>query len=373
MKSSLKPTSILAIAALAMGMLSCNCDKKTCDPIQKEAWGVTPSGDSVALYTLTSQNGIEVKIMTYGGAITSLKTPDKDGKMGNIVLGFDSLAPYIKGTPFFGATIGRFGNRIAKGQFTLNDSTYQLATNDNTNHLHGGNIGFDKVVWAAKPLTTCCGNPALELTYVSKDGEECYPGNMTVKVTYTLKNNDLQIDYEATTDKACPINLTNHTYYNLAGTGSILDHELTIDALEYTPVDSTLIPTGELVKVAGTPFDFTKPITIGARIDSVPGGYDHNFVLTQSTDSSRVIARLADTKTGRVMEILTTEPGLQFYSGNFLDGSLIKGDWKMGKHNGLCLETQHFPDSPNHPNFPSTILNPGTTYQTTTIMRFGVK
>lgn len=373
MKSLVKVNQILALAAVAVGLFACNCNKKECSgPVQKQAFGVLPSGDSVDIYTLTSKTGVEVKIMTYGGAITSIKTPDNKGVMGNVVLGFDSLAPYVKGTPFFGALIGRFGNRIAKGQFTLNDSTYQLATNDGSNHLHGGIKGFDKVVWTAKPVT-CCDNPALELTYFSKDGEEGYPGNMNVKVVYTLKGNDLQIDYEATTDKACPVNLTNHAYYNLAGTGTILDHELTLDAPQYTPVDSTLIPTGEFVNVEGTAFDFTKPFAIGARIDSVKGGYDHNFVLAPSKDTLRFAARLADAKTGRAMEIFTTEPGIQFYSGNFLDGSLKTGNWTLEKYSGLCLETQHFPDSPNKANFPSVILNPGQKYSSTTVMKFGVK
>ncbi|PZX18185.1 aldose 1-epimerase [Breznakibacter xylanolyticus] len=374
MKTFVKVNQMLSVAVVAAGLFACNCEKKSCQPIQEEAWGQLPSGDSVKLFTLTSKTGIEVKITTYGGAVTSIKTPDNKGQMGNIVLGFDSLAPYVKGTPYFGALIGRFGNRIAQGRFTLNDSTYQLATNDGANHLHGGIKGFDKVVWTANPTTSCCGAPALELTYVSKDGEEGYPGNMSVKVVYALEDNDLKITYEATTDKACPVNLTNHAYYNLSGTGTILDHELTIDALEYTPVDSTLIPTGELVKVEGTPFDFIKPFAIGARIDQVPGGYDHNFVLTPvAADSLRFAGRLTDPKSGRTMEIMTTEPGLQFYSGNFLDGTLQTGDWSLVKYSGLCLETQHFPDSPNKANFPSVILNPGEKYTSTTIMKFGVK
>lgn len=373
MKSIFKSSQILALGVIAMAMSACNCgDKKACS-ITKEAWGTLATGEPVDLYTLKSSTGIEVKITTYGGAITSLTTPDKSGKMGNIVLGFDNLAQYEKGSPFFGALIGRYGNRIAKGQFTLNDSTYQLATNDGPNHLHGGVKGYDKVVWKAEPIE-CKVAPALKLTYLSADGEEGYPGNLAITVVYTLNGNDLKIDYEATTDKSTPVNLTNHAYYNLAGEGTVLDHELTLNAPQYTPVDSTLIPTGQLVDVKGTAFDFTSPFAIGARIDSVPGGYDHNFVLAPATtDSLNFAARLADPKSGRTMEIFTKEPGIQFYSGNFLDGTLTTGTWNLVKYSGLCLETQHFPDAPNKANFPSTILNPGEKYATTTVMRFGVK
>ena len=372
MKSIFRTSQAVAVAVLALTFASCNCNKKEAS-IAKQDWGKLSTGEAVELYTLTSTTGIELKITTYGGAITSLKTPDNKGQMGNVVLGFDNLAQYEKGTPFFGALIGRFGNRIAKGQFMLNDSIYQLATNDGANHLHGGKTGYDKVVWQAEAIESKEA-PALKLTYLSKDGEEGYPGNLQITVVYTLKGDDLLIDYQATTDKATPINLTNHAYYNLAGEGTILDHELTLNAPQYTPVDSTLIPTGVLRDVKGTPFDFTSPFAIGSRIDSVPGGYDHNFVLSPaSNDSLNFAARLADPKSGRVMEIFTLEPGIQFYSGNFLDGSITTGNWNLVKYSGLCLETQHFPDSPNKPNFPSTILNPGDTYLTTTVMRFSVK
>jgi aldose 1-epimerase len=372
MRSFLKTLQIVALGTFVMAMTSCTCNKQ-CASVNKEAWGTLASGDSVDLYTLKSSTGLEVKISTYGGTITSLTTPDKTGAMGNIVLGFDNLAQYEKGTPYFGALIGRFGNRIAKGQFTLNDSTYQLATNDGPNHLHGGIKGYDKVIWKAE-ANECTKEPSLKLTYLSVDGEEGYPGNLAITVVYTLKGNDLQIDYEATTDKATPINLTNHAYYNLSGNGTILDHVLTLNAPQYTPVDSTLIPTGELVDVKGTNFDFLAPFAIGARIDSVPGGYDHNFVLAPATaDSLNFAAKLTDPKSGRSMEIFTLEPAIQFYSGNFLDGTITTGNWNLIKYSGLCLETQHFPDSPNKPNFPSTILNPGDTYKTTTVMRFGVE
>ncbi|MFT3739891.1 MAG: aldose epimerase family protein [Breznakibacter sp.] len=373
MKSIFKSSQAIAAAVLAIALASCNCGNKNVASITKQDWGKLSTGEAVELYTLKSTTGIELKITTYGGAVTSLKTPDNKGQMGNIVLGFDNLAQYEKGTPFFGALIGRYGNRIAKGLFTLNDSTYTLQTNDGPNHLHGGKVGYDKVVWNAEAIESKDA-PALKLTYLSKDGEEGYPGNLQVTVVYTLKGNDLQIDYHATTDKATPVNLTNHAYYNLAGEGTILDHELTLNAPQYTPVDSTLIPTGELVEVKGTPFDFTTPFAIGARIDSVPGGYDHNFALAPATgDSLNFAARLTDPSSGRVMEIFTKEPGIQFYSGNFLDGSIVSGTRSLVKYSGLCLETQHFPDSPNKPNFPSTILNPGETYSTTTVMRFGVK
>jgi aldose 1-epimerase len=373
MRINFKSQAVMGLTALAFMAASCNCGKKSCEPVKKEAWGTLQSGDSVALYTLTSSTGIELKISTYGGAITSLKTPDNKGNMGNIVLGFDNLEGYKKEIPYFGALIGRFGNRIAKAQFTLNDSTYQLATNNGANHLHGGVKGFDKVIWTAEPIA-CADAPALKLTYLSKDGEEGYPGNLQVTVVYTLKGNDLQIDYEATTDKATPVNLTNHAYYNLAGKGTILNHVLTLNTPQYTPVDSTLIPTGELVNVSGTPFDFTAPHAIGERIDSVKGGYDHNFVLAPATnDSLNFAARLAEPESGRVMEIFTKEPGIQFYSGNFLDGSITTGSWNLVQYSGLCLETQHFPDSPNKPNFPSVILNPGQKYSTSTVMRFSVK
>ncbi|MBN2167186.1 MAG: galactose mutarotase [Marinilabiliaceae bacterium] len=372
MKTQKKHFNLLIIAMVLVGIFACKPTTKTVQPIQKENWGQMPSGEQVHLFTLTSQTGVEIKITNFGGIITSWKTPDLKGKMDNIVLGFDSLSGYTKEVPFFGALIGRYGNRIAKGQFTLNDSTYQLATNDGFNHLHGGIIGYDKVLWNAEPINTPEA-PALKLTYLSKDGEEGYPGNLNITVIYTLKDNDLIISYEAETDKATPINLTNHAYFNLAGNGTILDHILTIAADKYTPVDSTLIPTGELAPVANTPFDFTSPFAIGARIDQIQGGYDHNYVLSNQSDTLHFAAELHEPISGRFISIETTEPGIQFYSGNFLDGSLKSGDRTYEQYSGLCLETQHFPDSPNQPEFPSTILLPGEKYKTQTIIKCGVK
>jgi aldose 1-epimerase len=370
MKKHVLSTALASvIVTLAIGLSSCSTPKV--ENIQKEDFGTLSTGEQVDLYTLTGSTGIKVKIMTYGGAIVALETPDRDGQMTDVTLGFDNLADYETHRAFFGATIGRFGNRIAKGTFTLDGETYELATNNDPNHLHGGVKGYDRVVWTAEPVEDEAA-PGLKLSYLSVDGEEGYPGNLDIVVTYTLKGNELQIDYAATTDKATPVNLTNHTFYNLSGSGSILDHELMINAPAYTPVDSTLIPTGEIVDVAGTPFDFNTPTVIGARIDSVPGGYDHNYVLAEG-DGMLMAARLSDPKSGRFMEILTTEPGLQFYSGNFLDGTQSRGEWVFNQYHGLCLETQHFPDSPNQEQFPSTILRPGEKYETSTVMRFGVE
>lgn len=335
--------------------------------ISKQAFGEA-DGKAVDLYTLTNKNGVQVKISTYGGVVTSWVTPDKNGKTSSIVLGFDSLSGYLAKPPYFGALIGRYGNRIANGKFKIGDSTYTLATNNGKNHLHGGNKGFDKVVWTAGAINDSV--PSLELSYLSKDGEEGYPGNLNVKVVYTLNNdNELDIVYDATTDKSTPVNLTNHSYFNLTGdhANTILDHQLQIDADYYTPVDSSLIPTGELKAVKGTAFDFTTPHRIGERIDSVPGGYDHNFVLNRKGDALAKVATLSDTVSGRKLEVFTTEPGIQFYSGNFLDGSIKDSNGKpFNKHTGMCLETQHFPNSPNEPKFPSTILKPGEKYHTET-------
>lgn len=364
-------------AVMALAFASCKTAEKetmkNTKGIAKEAWGEA-DGKEVSLYTLTNSNGIQVKITNYGGTITSWTAPDKTGAMADIVLGFDSLDRYLAGTPYFGALIGRYGNRIAKGKFTLNDTTYTLATNNGANHLHGGIKGFDKVVWDAEADSA---NTTLTLRYTSKDGEEGYPGNLNVTVKYSLNDqNELLIDYEAESDKATPVNLTNHAYFNLTGdvANSILDHHLTIHANHYTPVDTTLIPTGEIKAVSGTPFDFNQPTKIGARIEQVPGGYDHNYVLTDSTKSMKLAAVLYDSASGRTLEVLTQEPGLQFYSGNFLNGTISSRNGKpINKHGGLCLETQHFPDSPNQPAFPSTILKPGEKYKTTTIYRVSVK
>jgi aldose 1-epimerase len=346
--------------------------------LQKMDFGKTPEGMPVELYVL--KNGrMTVKVMTYGAIITELHVPDRRGTPGDVVLGFDNLEGYLGNKPFFGATIGRVANRIAGGKFTLEGKEYALALNDGPNSLHGGRKGFDKVLWNAEEVSGPDG-PAVKLTYLSRDGEEGYPGNLSASVTFTVTDDDaLRIDDTATTDKATPVNLTNHSYFNLAGpaSGTILDHELMLAADSYTPVDDTLIPTGEIASVRETPVDFTTPTLIGARIDQLKGdprGYDHNFVLRGGEKSPVLAARLYDPKSGRVMEVFTTEPGVQFYSGNFLDGTLKgKGGVAYRKHQGLCLETQHFPDSVHHANFPSIILRPSMTYTQTTIYRFSTR
>jgi aldose 1-epimerase len=346
-----------------------------------EEWGKTPAGEPVELYTLTNSKGAEARIMTYGGVVVSLKMPDRSGKLGDIVNGFDSLAGYVgqPPPPYFGALIGRYGNRIANGKFTLDGVQYTLPQNDGQNSLHGGTRGFDKVLWKAKPLN----GESLELTYLSKDGEDGYPGNLSVTVIYTLTDkNELKIDYSATTDKDTVVNLTNHSYFNLAGqgVGDVLGHVVTINADRFTPVDEGLIPTGELRKVDGTPFDFRTPRAIGERINAQDEqltygkGYDHNWVLNRMGTALQLAAKVTEPKSGRVMEVLTTEPGLQFYTGNQLDGSIHgKGGAVYGKRSAFCMETQHFPNSPNQPNFPSTVLKPGARYHTTTIYRFSTQ
>jgi aldose 1-epimerase len=345
--------------------------------IDKMGFGKTSDGTPVELYVL--KNGkTAVKVMTYGAIVTEIDTPDRDGKEGDIVLGFDNLEGYLGKHPYFGATVGRVANRIAKAKFTLNGKDYTLAQNDGPNTLHGGLKGFDKVVWKAEEVKSPDG-PSVKMSYRSPDGEEGYPGNLDVSVTFTVTDeNELRIEYTATTDKATPINLSNHSYFNLGGrtSESILGHELMLEASRYTPVDSTLIPTGEIAPVAGTPLDFTKPTAIGARIDQLKGepkGYDHNFVLDSGT-SVVLAARAYDPKTGRVLEMLTTEPGVQFYSGNFLDGTNVGKDGiAYRKHHGFCLEAQHYPDSINHPNFPNAVLEPGATYRQKTIYRFSAR
>jgi len=341
-------------------------------------------GTPVDEVTLKNRRGVELHAISYGGIITSLKVPDRAGKPGDIVLGFDQPESYWADPPppFFGAIVGRYGNRIGKGKFTLDGKPYSLATNNGVNHLHGGNKGFDKVLWTITTKDAPEGSQAI-FSRTSKDGEEGYPGNLQVRVTYTLtEKNELIVDYHATTDKATPVNLTQHSYFNLAGegTGDILGHQLTIDADRYTPVDDTLIPTGELAPVQGTPFDFRQPTAIGARIDQDNPqlkngkGYDHNWVLTRKGTGLQHAARLTDPKSGRTMDVATTEPGLQFYSGNFLDGTIKgKAGHVYAHRSGLCLETQHFPDSPNKPNFPSTILQPGKAYESRTVFTFSAK
>lgn len=351
--------------------------------MKKDAFGKTADGKQVDLYTFTNANGVEVRIMTYGGIVVSIKTPDKDGQFADISLGFDSLDGYLGKHPYFGALVGRYGNRIAKGKFTLDGKEYTLAVNNDVNALHGGLKGFDKQVWDAKEITVK-GLPALELTYLSKDGEEGYPGNLKCKVIYSLSNdNELKIEYFAETDKATPLNLTNHAYFNLAGegNGTILDHVLMLKADKCTPVDKTLIPTGELRPVKGTPLDFTTPTRIGDRIDATDdeqiqfgGGYDHNFVLNNQSGKLELGGRVTEPTTGRVMEFFTTQPGVQFYTGNFLDGTVIgKGGKAYQKRFGFCLETQHYPDSPNHPEFPSCILKPGEKYHQVTVYKFSAQ
>jgi aldose 1-epimerase len=346
---------------------------------KKESFGRTKDGQAVEIYTLTNRRGAEVRIMTYGATVVSLKVPDRKGTLDDVVLGFDRLEDYQNDTHYFGAVVGRYANRIARGRFRLNGVEYKLAVNNGENHLHGGIRGFDKVVWKARPLAARDG-AALELTYTSVDGEEGYPGKLNVLVVYTLTDaNELRIDYTATTDKDTVVNLTNHSYFNLAGQGEgdILGHQVLIDADRFTPTDAGAIPTGELRDVKGTPFDFTRLTPIGARIDQdeeqlkFGKGYDHNFVLNGRAGVLRRAARVFEPTKGRVLEVWTTEPGVQLYSGNYLEGT---GNGKGGRayHNryALCLETQHFPDSPNHPSFPSTVLKKGARFRTTTVYKF---
>lgn len=369
-----KKLPILFILLMTLTISACTNNKnEKMDMSNIEQFGTMENGKDVQLVTLTNKKGIEVKITNYGGTVTSIKTPDVEGNVDNIVLGFDSLDKYLAGTPYFGSTIGRFGNRIAEGKFSLNGENYQLSVNDGNNHLHGGEKGFDKVLWDIESTS----KNTLVLTYLSEDGEMGYPGNLEVKVTFTLTDeNELRFDYEATTDKATPVNLTNHSYFNLSGDPetTILDHELMIAADSYTPVNSELIPTGEIASVDGTPFDFTESYEIGARIENVEGGYDHNFVLNDTDGTMKSIATLYDPQTKRELEVITEEPGIQFYSGNFLDGTLEGPDGSSYvQYAALCLETQHYPNSPNEDEFPSTILEPGETYRTSTIYKFSVR
>ncbi len=348
--------------------------------IDKQAFGKTADGIPVDLYTLTNTNGVEATITNYGGIVVSFMAPDRNGKLEDVVLGYDTLQEYINNNPYFGAIIGRYGNRIAHGTFTLDGVEYTLVQNNGENHLHGGIKGFDKIVWQAEPFKDNDG-VGIKLTYLSKDGEEGYPGNLSVTVVYILtNNNELKIDYTATTDKVTVVNLTNHSYFNLAGSGDILEHELMINADWFTPVDEGLIPIGELRSVTGTPMDFTQPTAIGARIEQdteqlrFGGGYDHNWVLNSGDGSLTLAGSVYEPTTGRILEVHTTEPGLQFYSGNFLDGTNTGKGGNVYEHRyGFCLETQHFPDSPNKPNFPSTVLNPDEKYATTTIYKFTAK
>jgi aldose 1-epimerase len=350
--------------------------------VTKTNFGKTSTGENVDLYTLRNVHGVEAKITNYGGIVVSLKVPDRNGKFDDVVLGFKDFEGYMNNGPYFGAIIGRYGNRIAKGRFTLNGVEYKLAVNNGENHLHGGIKGFDKVVWTGSETKTKAG-PAVVLTYLSKDGEEGYPGNLQVRVVYTLTNNDeLKIDYSATTDKDTVTNLTHHSYFNLAGEGNgdILNHLLTINANRFVPTDAGSIPTGELRSVAGTPFDFLKATAIGARINQddeqlkLGNGYDHTYVINGRPGTLRLAATAFEPTSGRVMQVWTTEPGVQFYTGNFLDGTLTGKSGKVYQRRfGFCLETQHFPDSPNHPSFPTTTLKKGATYKSTTIYKFSHK
>ncbi len=383
-------TTTLAALILALGLAGPACKKEAAAPggtaaaeggprmaVNKDSFGSLADGTPVDIYTLKNKAGLEARITTYGGILVSLKVPDRAGVLADVNLGFDTLAGYLGTHPYFGAIIGRYGNRIAKARFAIDGVEYGLAPNNNGNSLHGGTKGFDKVVWKAEAIQVADG-VGLRLTYLSRDMEEGFPGNLAVKVVYMLTNaNELRIDYEATTDKKTPVNLTNHAYWNLKGQGNgdILGHILQIEADAITAVDSAanLIPTGQIVPVAGTPFDFTTPHAIGERIGQVEGGYDHNFVLRSGGGKLALAAHVEEPVSGRIMEIWTDQPGIQLYTGNFLDGTVVgKGGKAYQKHYAFCLETQHFPDSPNHPNFPSTILEPGQTYRTTTVHKFSV-
>lgn len=372
-------TKFIYTVSILITMLSCNNNSKTeaVETVKQKAgtsekdWG-TVEGQQVKLYTLTNSKGTVVTITNYGGIVTSFVTRDKQGVASSIVVGMDSIGPYLQKPPYFGALVGRYGNRIGDAKFTIGKETYNLAANNGKNHLHGGLKGFDKVIWTVDPIVDSV--PAITLHYLSKDGEEGYPGNLQVKVKYTLgENDDLAIVYDATTDKPTPVNLTNHSYFNLTGDvkSTVLDHRVQLMAKAYTPVDTTLIPTGELKDVHGTPFDFTSPQSIGSRIDAVtgnPGGYDHNYVLDRKGAGLEVAAIVTDSVSGRVLEVKTTQPGIQFYTGNFLNGSFINHTGSpVNFRTAFCLETQHFPDSPNKPAFPTTILQPGETYHTETV------
>lgn len=358
---------LVAVAAAAAGGAAA-------PGVYVEDWGRLPDGRTVHLYRLVNSSGLTASVTTYGAILTSLQTPDREGRLGNVVHGFDNLKQYLDGHPFFGATTGRVANRIAGGRFTLDGKEYKLAVNNPPNHLHGGERGFDKQLWTAAPISSPDG-PAVEFRYRSADGEEGYPGNLDTRVVYTLTHgNELRIDYSATTDRATPVNLTHHSYFNLRGSGSVLDHELTLFADRYTPADETLIPTGKIEPVRGTIYDFTRARRIGtdfSKMDGDPIGYDLNYVINGEYDAMKLAARVREPETGRVMEIYTDEPGIQFYTGNFLDGTLKgHGGTVYGRHSAFCLETQHYPDSINQPGFPTVVLRPGQRYEQTVIHRF---
>lgn len=388
-----RPVRPAVLVAAALLLLSGSCARR--EPqgagaaapsqgahVNRAKFGALPGGEPVDAITLTNAHGVQVRAITYGGIITSLRVPDRAGTLGDVVLGYDSLSGYLKASPYFGAIIGRYGNRIANARFTLDGRTYHLPANDGRNSLHGGLAGFDKVVWDAQPFQNDSG-VGVVLSHTSPAGDQGYPGTLAVRVTYTLtEKNELIVEYEATSDRPTPVNLTQHSYFNLGGVGAgsdILGHILWINADRYTPVDSTLIPTGSLAPVAGTPFDFRTPTAIGARIAESDEqlkrgrGYDHNFVLNRSATGLEHAARVTEPGSGRALDVYTTEPGLQFYSGNFLDGTTTGKAGRVYSHRfGFCLETQHYPDSPNQPGFPSTILRPGRTYRSTTVFVFGI-
>jgi aldose 1-epimerase len=371
------PPEMKRLAVLCVCLIFASCKPQEAEPVpareasvSKAMFGTTPEGTTVDVYTMTNPGGMEVRAITFGGIITSLRVPDRDGRFDDVALGFDKLADYLKNPAYFGAIIGRYGNRIGGGRFTLDGQTYKLATNNGPNHLHGGVKGFDKVVWQAESFKK--GDlVGVVFTHTSPDGDEGYPGALSMRVTYTLTpRNEIEVEYEATTDKPTPVNLTQHTYFN---------HVLTLRANLYTPVNANLIPSGGLATVEGTPFDFRMPTSIGSRIDAndvqirYGNGYDHNFVVERTADGLVPAAHVMEPMTGRVLEVHTTEPGMQFYTGNFLDGTLTgKGGHVYKKRMGFCLETQHFPDSPNKPSFPSTVLRPGETYRSKTVFAFSV-
>jgi aldose 1-epimerase len=377
----MKITSIFLVAGI-LSFVVASCNNSGSDKNSDIKAGVTQTswgefeGKKVTLFTLVNHDGDSVTITNYGGTVTSFVVPDKNGNRSSVIIGFDSLAPYLQKPPYFGALVGRYANRIGGAQFTLNHNEYKLNPNDGKNTLHGGLKGFDKVVWDATVPSDSV--PSIELNYTSKDGEEGFPGNLKVMVKYTLTDDaGLKIEYNAETDKPTPINLTNHSYFNLSGSvkNSILDETLWIDADKYTPVDSTLIPTGEIKSVKGTPFDFTSSKKMGRDIDSVKGGYDINYVLNRTDSTSlQKVAEVSDSISGRTMEVYTTQPGLQFYTGNFLDGKFTgRYGNPISLHSAFCLEAQHFPDSPNKPDFPNTILNPGQKYHQETVYKIKLK
>jgi aldose 1-epimerase len=371
---------VLATAGLGSACFVAYASMPKTGVVNKAPFGKTADGTPVEIYTLRNYDGMDARIMTYGGTVVSLKVPDKNGKPGDVVLGYDHLSSYLTNSPYFGALIGRYGNRIANGKFSLDGQEYTLAQNNGPNNLHGGPNGFDKVVWTAKPVKTFYGD-GLQLTYLSKDGEEGFPGNLSVTATYVVtEKNELVVEFIATTDKDTVCNLTHHSYFNLRGKGDVLDHIVQINADKFTPTDSTQIPTGELKPVDGTPFDFRKPSPIGERInDDDPqlkfaGGYDHNFVLNKLPGEFGLAATVYEPTSGREMEVWASAPGVQFYSGNSLNSTMKgKGGWVYQTRDGFCFEPQGFPDSPNHPNFPSTELKPGETYKNTIIYKFSVK